>query len=196
MDVFYEESSIANNSRKKEKKYIVINFFSMIFLILGILSLFLIGLVPADGWLMGVIFVLSWSFFFFAAWFLLRRWKLNVNVSYDYSFVSGELRIAKVININKRKLVARFECAEIIQVGDIDSPSFDRFRTTPGIKTVYCTSNYEAAEGKFFMYIYTEYNGQKLFILECREELLVNMLKFMKRTTLDHDYISQEKKNK
>ena len=45
------------------------------------------------------------------------------------------------------------------------------------------------------MYIHVDYNGKKLYVLECREELLVQMLKFMKRTALDRDYISQEKKN-
>ena len=72
----------------------------------------------------------------------------------------------------------------------------ERYRRTPGIKTVYCTSNYMASDGKFFMYIHTDYNGKKLFVLECREELLIHMLKFMKRTVLDHDYIAQEKKYK
>ena len=45
------------------------------------------------------------------------------------------------------------------------------------------------------VYNTAEYNGKKLFVLECREELLAQMLKFMKRTALDHDYVSQEKKN-
>ena len=196
MDIFYEESSIAGNSKKNGIKYKIIHYISMIFLILGILTLFLIGFIPVEGWLISLIFVLSWSLFFFGIWFLLRRWKMSINVSYDYSFVSGELRISKVINVNKRKLVAHLDCAEIIQVGDADCPAFERFQTTPGVKTVYCTSNYEAASGKFFMYIHTEYDGKKLFVLECREDLLVNMLKFMKRTALDHDYVSQEKKNK
>ena len=32
--------------------------------------------------------------------------------------------------------------------------------------------------------------------LECRELLLMHMLKFVKRTTLESDYVSQEKKKK
>lgn len=196
MDVFYEESSIANNLKKKQRKYKVINFFSWLCLVIAVLMLLFIFYVPIDEGYGGIIYFLIQSLFFFGMWFLLRKWKMNVNVSYDYSFVSGELRISKVISMNKRKLVARFDCAEIIQVGDSDSPAYDRFSSTPGVKTVFCTSNTEAAEGKFFMYIYIEYDGKKLFVLECREELLANMLKFMKRTALDHDYVSQEKKNK
>lgn len=194
MDIFYEESSIANNSKKKERKYKIIHCFTLFFLFLGIICLIFFIMFIGDIGLM--IIVGLPTLFCWMNWFLLRKWEMNVNVSYDYCFVSGELRIAKVINVNRRKLVARLDCAEMIQVGDADCPSFERFRSTPGIKTVFCTSNYVASEGKFFMYIHTEYNGKKLFILECREELLVNMLKFMKRTVLDHDYISQEKKNK
>ena len=45
------------------------------------------------------------------------------------------------------------------------------------------------------MYIQTgESSRKKLYIMECREELLVNMLRFVKRGTLESDYVSQEKK--
>lgn len=194
MDVFYEESSIVNNSKKKQTKYKIIHCFTIFFLILGIICLFTFIMFIGD---VGLMILTGFpTLFCWVNWFLLRKWEMGVNVSYDYSFVSGELRIAKVINVNRRKLVARLDCAEMIQVGDADCPAFERFRRTPGVKTVFCTSNFVASNDKFFMYIHTEYNGKKLFVLECREELLIHMLKFMKRTVLDHDYISQEKKNK
>ena len=119
-----------------------------------------------------------------------------MNVSYDYCFVSGEMRISRVININKRKLVARFDCEDIIQLGDVDNPSYDRFTSDPTTKTVVCTSNDTPAKGKFFMYILANYNGKKLFVLECREEMLMNILKFAKRNKLESDYVMQEKKQK
>jgi hypothetical protein len=119
---------------------------------------------------------------------------MNFNVSYDYCFVSGELRISKVINVNRRKLMARLTTDEMIQIGDVENPSFDRFRSDPTSKTVVCTSNVESTDGKFFMYILAEYNGKKLFVLECREELLMHILKFARRGTLESDYVMQEKK--
>jgi hypothetical protein len=106
------------------------------------------------------------------------------------------LRISKVINTNKRKLVARIATENIIQVGDVDAPSYDRFKADPNIKSVICTSNDEAAEGKFFMYVLADADGRKLFVLECREELLINLMHVTKRTALDRDYVSQEKKKK
>ena len=193
MDIFYEESSVAHNARKGERKYTIIHAISVLFLVLtiimGISCVMFIG--SSFAWFLGF-----QTAFFFGVWFLLYKWKTGVNVSYDYCFVSGELRISKVINVNKRKLVARFDCEDIIQVGDADCPAFERFRSDPSTKTVYCTANMEAAEGKFFMYVHANYNGKKLYILECREELLLNMMKFLKRTVLDHDYVMQEKKNK
>ena len=192
MDVFYEESSIAKDSVKAGRKYKVLHYASVVFMVLGVIGLMLTLYMPTDG-------VIVWLFFcswFFICWFVLNRFKNRFNVSYDYAFVSGELRIAKVINVNKRKLVVKIQPEEIIQIGDVDNVSFDNLRADPNTKTVLCTSNDVAEEGKFFMYVLVNNNGKKLYVLECRELLLMHMLKFVKRTTLESDYVSQEKKKK
>ena len=194
MEAFYEESSIAQDSKKASKRYAVMNVFSIIFLVWGIISgvMFILCIPdPAFMFFWGVQAVSAFAF-----WFLLFKMKSRTNVSFDYCFVSGELRISRVISNQKRKLVARFDMDDLIQVGDVDAPSFDRFKADPNTKTVYCTSNDEASEGKFFMYVLANYNGKKLFVLECRELLLENIMRFAKRTTLDRDYVSQEKKKK
>lgn len=197
MDVFYEESSIATTAKKGAKKYKIYSYCSYFFMALAILALiFIILFVPINGNPGGLIMSFATVFLFIGFWFFFNRLRSNTNVSYDYCFVSGELRISKVININKRRLVAKFDAEDIVQIGDVDSPSFDRFYADPTSKNVFCTSNAEAAEGKFFMYILAEYNGKKLFILECRENLLMNIMKFAKRTVLDHDYVMQDKKQK
>lgn len=202
MDAFYEESAVDQNSAKSIKKYRILQIISTACLVIAImLFIFFIFNMPFSG---GGEEVASMRFFFgflgvqsavfFLAWFLLRKWKLRYNVSFDYCFVSGELRISKVFNINKRKLIARIDCSEMIQVGDIDNPSYERFKSDPTIKEIVCTPNFEAGEGKFFMYVLAQYNGKKLFILECRELLLMNIMKFAKRTVLESDYVMQERK--
>lgn len=216
-DIFYEESAISNNAKKGERKYKIMHIFSMFFLVLGILLFFFFVLnmpfgTPNVGSLTAeeaeqllvatemsrfiALFCLFNSILFLSVWFILFKLKARVNISYDYVFVSGELRISKVININKRKLVARFDSEEILQIGDIDNKSYELLKTDPTNKEVVCTPNYEAADGKFFMYIYINDNGKKLYILECREQMLVNILKFAKRTALEKDYVMQEKKQK
>ncbi len=192
MDVFYEESSQAHDSKKDTKKHLIVSIISYVFLALGCMGILLIFNFPMDL-LLPLIFFTIWMF---ATWFLLSRFKRNFNVSYDYCFVSGELRISKVFNVNKRKLVARIDAEDMIQLGDVENPSYERFSNDPTVKTVFCTSNNSAAEGKFFMYILAEYNGRKLFVLECRETLLMHILRFVPRSKLESDYIMQEKKQK
>lgn len=214
MDVFYEESAVNANSAKGEKRYKLLNVFTKL---LGALSL--VSLIFSFWFVFSLIFgdpqadeelqeayatvqafaVLSVSnlIFWGGCWLVLRSLKKRVNISYDYIFVSGELRIAKIFNVNRRKFLYRIASEDILQTGDVDSDGYVRLKADPTIKEVVCTSNAEASAGKFFLYVYAvDGAGRKLFILECRETLLVNILKFVKRGTLAPDYIAQEKKNK
>lgn len=211
MDAYYEESAVNNNAKKGEKRYKIVHVISMIALVIAIICLVVfvmympwgiqdgatedqIKAYEASKFLFGFIGVQG--VFFFALWFLLFKIKTRINVSYDYVFVSGELRISKVFNINRRKLVARLDCADMLQIGDMDNPSYERLRSDPSTKEVVCTSNTETSEGKFFMYILANVDGKKLYVLECRELLLMNILKFARRGTLESDYVMQEKKQR
>ncbi len=189
MDVFYEESAIARNPAEA-RRYNLLHIFSRIFLVLGLVVLaFGFAILP---WQL-LLLLCVWNFL---TWFLLRRWKKKYNVSYDYCFVSGELRISRVFNINRRRLLTRIQATDILQMGDVDNSGFDGLRADPMTKTVVCTSNEDAEEGKFFLYLLVAENGKKLYVLECRETLLMHLLRFTGRAVLESDYVSQEKKAK
>lgn len=204
MDVFYEESAINQNAKKDARKYKIIHYVSYFFLIVGIIMLVItLFNFPFAGsgeavssFRMFYGFIGVQGLFFMLIWFILMKLKRRFNASYDYCFVSGELRISKVFNINRRKLVVRIDCEDMIQVGDIDNPSYERFKSDPMTKEIICTPNVEAAEGKFFMYVLANINGKKLYVLECRENLLMNIMKFAKRSVLESDYVMQERKQK
>lgn len=217
MDVLYEESAVNTSASKGEKLYKILNVFSWIFggltlifflFLLYFLFALLMGGKPAadasEDLLYSYTMVQSGSvsfgiltFFFGGFWLFFRFWKRRVNLSYDYTFVSGEIRVAKVFNINRRKFLFRVSHEEMLQVGDVDSESYERIKADPMTKEVICTSNMIPAAGKFFMYIHcTDAVGRKLYVLECREEMLVQILKFAKRGTLAPDYVMQDKKNK
>ncbi len=190
MDVFYEESSITKDTVKAGKKYKIFNIVSKVFLGLAIFWLVLVLNMPFD-------LLVAWAFievWLLGTWFLFSKFKARFNVNYDYAFVSGELRIAKVFNVNKRKLITRLQAEDIIQMGDVENTAFENLRADPNTKLVFCTSNEVPAEDKFFMYLLVNDNGRKLYILECREALLMHVLRFVKRTVLESDYVSQEKK--
>ncbi len=211
MEAFYEESAVNHTAKSGETKYRVLHIFSVVFIILAVLFLiFSIFNIPncfyqpeteeqaqmlASQKTLFALCVMQ-TLFFGSMWFVFNRLKARTNVSYDYCFVSGELRISKVVNVNRRKLFARIDCENMLQIGDVDNPSYERFRADPTIKELICTPNEMAEEGKFFMYVYANYEGKKLFVLECRELLLMNILKFVKRSVLESDYVMQEKKNK
>lgn len=204
MEAFYEESAVNSNAKSGERRYKLFHILSNVFLTLAIFLL-VIGIFnfpwqvnseEAASWRFLVGFIIVLGFSCLTTWFIFYKIKSRFNVSYDYCFVSGELRISQVFNINKRKLIARFDCADMIQVGDMENPSYERFRSDPNVKEIICTPNIEPANGKFFMYILVDYNGKKLFLLECRENLLMNIMKFAKRSVLESDYVMQERKQR
>ncbi len=209
MDVLYEESAVNANAAKGEKRYKILNLFTWFFGVLALIFaiLFVIGLVSflmamsamkaedratAIG---SLIFYFMMITLFGGPWLACFLMKRKLNVSFDYTFVSGELRISKVFNVNRRKFLYRIDAESIQKMGDADTPSFDRVISDPSVKKIVCTPNAEPSGGKFFLYIVTsESGGRRVYILECREELLINILKFVKRGILESDYVMQEKK--
>ena len=217
MDVLYEESVVNANSSKGEKWYKIINVLSIVFGMFALIVLlfflyFIFGLIAGgkpganakEELLQAYAMVQSGAFIFGfllllfgGTWLWLRFFIRRVNVSYDYTFVSGELRIAKVFNVNRRKFLFKISSENILQVGDVDCDSYDRIKADPMTKETVCTPNSYPANGKFFLYVHcVDGTGRKLYILECREEMLVQILKFVKRGTLAPDYVQQDKKNK
>lgn len=131
MDVLYEESAVNARCRKMEgKKYKVVNIISWIALVLGVIFLMIFipniiasfskaeptedftaeqiqeAIMSARGM---AVFCGMQVIFFGLMWFLLFTLKKRINVSFDYTFVSGELRIAKVFNINRRKFLYKIQ---------------------------------------------------------------------------------------
>ncbi len=194
MEIFYEESAIAKNAKDEESKYKRFQLASNILFAMGFVATVIgCGMFLTTQF---IIWLLTFCIWFFVGWFIFYKLKQRHDVSYDYVFISGEIRISKVIHTSKRKLLATLQPDDILQLGDVDNPSFQNFRLDPNVKTLYCTPNSQPMEGKFFLYILASYNGKKLFVLECREELLANMLRFVKRTILESDYVAQDKKKK
>ena len=209
MDIFYEESAVNRNAKRGAKAYAVLNIISKICLVIacfglitGILNISTGSTEGLDeeakqlvsalrffciaGFVVGGLSLLSFFYFSYA--------KSLCNVSYDYVFVTGELRISKVFNVNRRTLVALIDSNEMLQIGRVDSDSFTRLRSDPSVREIVCTKNKETDDGKDFIYVLTTHNGKTLYVLECRETLVAHMLKFVKRTVLATDYTSSKQR--
>ena len=213
MDVFYEECAVNQKGERGEKIYKILNVAFWISTIISIFAIITILMnITIGGDTSGLTeeqmlsYQYSQSMVFLGMLFLstfgglaimLFFFKRKININYDYVFVSGELRIVKVFNVNRRKLVTRLQQDSILQLGDVENESYTRLLSDPTNKQVVCTANSEPAKGKFFMYVHaSEPIGKRLYVLECREELLINILHFVKRGTLEPDYVMQEKKQK
>lgn len=205
LETLYEESAVNLNEKKQKTIHNVLYGAQIVFTALAIIWVLLMGgFLPMPDKSKGQTFanvLPDWIFFFmFLASFIVAAvcmsfFKKRFNLSFDYICVSGELRVSKVFNQRKRRLVCRLQPNDIIMVGDIDSSSYDRYRAMPGVKEIICTPNISAAKGKFFMYVLAQYEGEKkIFILECREALLINMMQYLRRDVLDSQYVPQEKK--
>ena len=56
----------------------------------------------------------------------------------------------------------------------------------PDVKTVILTSNVTPDENKDFYYMVVNKDGEKkMYVIECTETFIVNVLKFSKRTVVD-----------
>lgn len=204
MEAFYEESALAVKSNKERKKYAILNVVFWIFVVLAVVfGVQCIFNIPwgatnetAQAFLTYAVFCGFVCVCFASMSVVAYKWKNTLNVTYDYLFVSGELRIARVYNSNKRKMLAKIDCADILQVGDCDNPFFSRLSADPNTKTTVCTSNDTPSEGKFFMYVLVGNDGKSLYVLECREALLMHVLRSARRGVLEDGYVMQEKKNK
>ncbi len=181
---FYEESAISTREKAERRSYLVFHIASIVMLIIAaLLVLFSLTSVPSilgDEELTGVQKVVSivvWCLPILSLvgfFFLFRYIKRKFNVSFDYTFVEDELRVTKVFNNKSRKHLHTFKADQILQIGYVDSASFER--TIAGIqgkKAIPLTPNREPAEGKMFIYLlYTSSVGKKVYVLECRQELL------------------------
>ena len=209
MEVFYEESAVNRNAKRGAKTYTVLNVVSKICLVIaafglitGIMNiptnptgelgqeakelLSMLRILCIGGFVLAVLSFLSFLYFSYA--------KSLCNVSYDYVYVTGELRISKVFNVNRRKLVAMIDSNEMLQIGRVNSDSFERLRSDPSVREVVCTKNKEADTGKDFIYVLTSHNGKTMYVLECREMLVAYMMKYVKRTVLANDYTSSKQR--
>lgn len=198
-EVFYEESSNIQKESAATKKYYVAKVIMTISYVIavawGIICLFFI--IDLKHILSSLVFSLIPLALFITSGVILGKMKDKIYVDYDYTFVSGSIRFSKVIKNFKRKHVINFDTHDIEKIGLYESESFERYSKMPDVKIKILTSNSLSSEGKDFYYIVANTGGDKnLFVLECSELFIVNILKFSGRTVLDQELVNKRKQQK
>ena len=118
-DVFHEETVGPLDAVRVKRNYKMASLFSVLSLISAIfftLFFFLMlnmqvpeGVeISVQDFLLGLLPIVILAALFYTLYFIFRSKKNSYNVFYDYTFISGELRIAKVLNGIKRNPSQRF----------------------------------------------------------------------------------------
>ncbi len=190
-ELFYEESSKIREGRSAKTKYYIFKALSILSYVLFGVWLFLFLMFyefkgSVGQIILGALFALLPAVAFLASGIVLGKFKDRFYVDYDYTFISGTIRFSKVIKEIKRKHVVSFETSEIEKIGKYGSELCEKYSLMPDVKTVVLTSNATPDEGKAFYYIVVNKDGEKkMYVLECTETFVVNVLKFSKRTVVD-----------
>ena len=199
-EVFYEESVTMHNEKPAKRRYTIFTVTAVLCFILAFVSFINLMWTPtatADGEsLVGqasfTISLVVWgllcvSMIVGGVFLIIKRHAFYL--SYDYTFVSGELRISKVLHGRKRKLLYRISDEKYIKIGRVGSESYKKLKSSPDVKEDILTPNEEAAEDKEFYYVQAATNvGKKLLVLECRQELLANILRYTRRNLLESEF--------
>lgn len=189
-EILYEESAKTQNFKSASTKYYVLKVMSIIsYTLLVIWCIICFYVMPLDQGFIYILLMLIPMAMFIASGIILGRFKDRFYVDYDYIFVSGSIRFSKVIKNIKRKFIIKFDCSDIEKIGKIGSGTFLKYNNMPDVKRMILTSNSQPDEGKDFYYIVANVEEEKkLFILECTETFMVNVLKFSRKTVLEEDY--------
>jgi len=191
VEVFYEESSKVQSRKSSSIKYYLIKTLSVLsYIIAGVWAFLILYLYPfgEGNILVNIVITLLPFLIFIMCGIIMGIIKNKFYIDYDYTFISGEVRISKVIKEIKRINVLEFQCDDIEKVGKFDSATYQRYESMPGISKKIFTSNNVAEDDKDFYYIVVNSNGKNLFIFECSETFISNVLKFSKRNVLEEDF--------
>lgn len=105
---------------------------------------------------------------------------------YDYSFLTGSIRIAMVPRGGRRYAVTRFDASCVEKIGLVGTDGYERYRKIPGIKKRKLTSNKQPSNGCNFYYIVANYDGKKhLYIFDCTENFIKIILTSTGKYVLD-----------
>ena len=189
-ELFCEESAVMRDTRKAKRWYNIFRVISIIGFTLGILVLLftiLLLFMPVDpeaveegadftGVLIQMAIFLVVSILLILTGVLFKVKKHNFLLSYDYTYVIGELRLAKVIHDRKRKILYRLTDEQIVQIGRVGSDSYEKLKRAPDCKEEILTPNEEAEDDKEFFYIQAATKvGKRLLILECRMNFIATV---------------------
>ena len=97
---------------------------------------------------------------------------------YEYTFTNGALDFAEVYNNKKRKSLGSLNVRNVDAFGKVNSNSFQRYISMPGIKRMNWFLNREA---ELYYFYYAKDQSKNIIILEPSEEMTDMIRKYLPR---------------
>ena len=178
---FYE-CSVAPEKERFQR--ILLNVYRVLFVILVIffVATFYLWLLTFDS---GFIFLYAFALVGGTGMFFLKR---KLCMYFDYTYISGELRLIKVINGKSRKKYLIIDCKTITQIGKVGSDSFEKLEASKQYKLKVATPNGINYDKQLFYIACNVNNEQLLVILECEERLLSFIVANRGKSIIEKDY--------
>ena len=162
MDHFLEEVVTKRNNTVNR----IIYYFSWVIMIIAAVfaSLTLGTLTMNFNWMSVITIVVSAGIAVYI-WFFHDK----LLTEYEYTFTNGSLDFAEVYNNKKRKSLGSLNVRNVEAFGKVDSDSFRRYISMPGIKKMNWFLNREA---ELYYFYFTKESDRKIIIFEPSEEMV------------------------
>lgn len=178
---FYENSASPRSEKGQKIIYAIYNVLFIVSVAASVILLLLL-LMTFDT---GFIVLSCMTIVFSVVLYLMRR---KILIYFDYTFISGEIRIVRVINGKYRRKFLVFDCKDVFLLGKVGSDSFERLYSTPQIKKRMATPNGFDAVRQLY-YVGVDIQGEKnIVIMECDEKMLSFIASYAGRSALEKDY--------
>lgn len=181
-EIFYEESSREINYFKSQKKYKILNLLGVISFIIAIFWAFINFLYfdpTNDNIILDIVFIIVPVILFFVLGVVFFYFKKFFAIEYDYSFISGNIKISKVTNGTKRRFLLEFNCYEIELIGYVGSDYYDRISVNQNLEKMVLIANDTPSENKDIYYVLANTGGsKKLIFIETTEQFIKLLIKY------------------
>lgn len=192
-EVFYEETANIEKYSSARTKYNILSIISLVSFALAIIFAMLVYMFfdwSKGNVLVSVIVILVILILLIGLGIFVGFLKNKFCVEYDYTFISGEIRVAKVVKNIKRRSLTSFDCSDILKIGVYNSEEYKKIKSDSSIDEKILSSNENAQDNKGFYYILVGKNGTKtIYIFECTKTFLLNVIRFSNKNVLDKDLL-------
>jgi len=179
-NIYYEYNATLNDQAANKKKKILFRIFGIVSVVFGAVLLLMIFLFQADsaGFVQAVpflIFLFIMTVMMFVSAFFIRRLRLSINPEFDFVLNGDKVRVVKIVNRQKRKLLAQFDVKSIEAYGKVTmEEGLARFMSAPGIKKKYAVANLDDEDKQYFL-CYTSSEGKGLLFAELSEDFIIHL---------------------